>query len=397
MRTKRFLSLCCAITLVSLSYGCVPASEDEGELSSCDSFEEFGGAVEEDTTLSGCYHVTSDINVGGATLTLEPGSVLKFAQTTSLNVGGDAILDAIGTADAPILLTGEEQTRGFWKGVHFDNSNSPSNVLEHVIVEYAGGAEGWLGTPAAAVALSTQWGPTRASLRHTTIRHSAGWGFWAHDGEVTIEEFSDNTITENAEAVTVLANYFGDIDSSNSLTGNDKDYVTGSGEVSKDQTWQNLDVDYLVTSANIGEGHVTIEPGTTIMMDSNASFSVSGILTAEGTEDAPITFTGKEHAAGYWRGLHFDNSNSPSNKLVWVVIEDGGVESYLGSEKANLQLTTQWGPTRVHIDNATIRRSAGHGIFRDDGVTLTGCSQMTFNEIADNDTEPSSNGCPYQP
>ncbi|MEM9728828.1 MAG: putative Ig domain-containing protein [Myxococcota bacterium] len=74
------------------------------------------------------------------TLTLSPGSELRFAEDRRLRVGegGDAILDAQGTADDPITFTTlDSATPLYWRGIEF-SQGSDGSILDHVVVSYGG-------------------------------------------------------------------------------------------------------------------------------------------------------------------------------------------------------------------------------------------------------------------
>ena len=86
------------------------------------------------------YVVCKNLSVN-AVLTVEPGVVVAFKQATTLYVGGDGkgVLTAKGTADKPIVFTGEQKIAGFWDGIHFRNSNDVRNELNYVEISYGGG------------------------------------------------------------------------------------------------------------------------------------------------------------------------------------------------------------------------------------------------------------------
>lgn len=82
------------------------------------------------------------------TLTLEAGVELRFSQGSALIVGvtGSAVdpagLVAQGTAERPVVFTSgaDEPQAGDWQGILFNHSDAATdNLLEHVVVAYAGG------------------------------------------------------------------------------------------------------------------------------------------------------------------------------------------------------------------------------------------------------------------
>ena len=118
-----------------------------------------GGLICEDTTLTQAgspYVVGDSIVVGcGATLTIEPGVVLRFDTCRDLAVGlttfGPGTLIARGTEDEPIIFTSSALTPipGDWTGFRFGDAAIDATfdgsgnylsgcILEHAIVEFAG-------------------------------------------------------------------------------------------------------------------------------------------------------------------------------------------------------------------------------------------------------------------
>lgn len=118
-----------------------------------------GGSISTDTTLGGSiplHHVMSDVNVvGGAKLTILPGTILKFAPGTSLYVHAGSTLIANGTSSRPIIFTAlnddsvgvvlpPEISRGVpapgaWRSLGFvGNQGGPPayGSLTHAVIRY---------------------------------------------------------------------------------------------------------------------------------------------------------------------------------------------------------------------------------------------------------------------
>lgn len=143
----------------------------------------------------------------GATLTIEPGVVVQLAGGQALSF---AILQAVGTPEAPIVFTAYEPSgeegllatveaagHGYWGGLQPAGTSSTAR-LEHVVVEHAGfdgcifGASrrvAWPpecaspATPAIAVGASGALTAARCE-----VRHNAGWGLRAStSGAVLVE------------------------------------------------------------------------------------------------------------------------------------------------------------------------------------------------------------------
>ena len=79
------------------------------------------------------YIVTGNILVNsGVTLTIEPGTEVRFDQHKALLVNGELI--AIGSEDSKILFTSnqENKTPGFWGNIHFTNmANSATYIYKY--------------------------------------------------------------------------------------------------------------------------------------------------------------------------------------------------------------------------------------------------------------------------
>lgn len=92
------------------------------------------------------YRATAPILVEGPTtpvLTLSPGLTLAFDATSlSVGVGGPGGLGAVGTEEAPIVLTGVDAVPGAWGGLRLDSQTSGAlTTLRYIDVGF-GGADG---------------------------------------------------------------------------------------------------------------------------------------------------------------------------------------------------------------------------------------------------------------
>ncbi|HSN81522.1 MAG TPA: hypothetical protein VLS88_03000, partial [Polyangiales bacterium] len=77
-------------------------------------------------------------------LTVEPGAELRFAEGRRLRVGegNDGVLDARGTATAPITFTSIDPSgQTFWRGIDF-NQGADGSALDQVIISYGGSGAG---------------------------------------------------------------------------------------------------------------------------------------------------------------------------------------------------------------------------------------------------------------
>ena len=144
--------------------GCVHAGADEetcdGEDNDCDGLIDEEDACPEGTQATGVlpcdtvwtaaaspYHVTGSIVVlANCKLTIEPGTVVKFYVSDKgsdwdhrLYLQVDGELEALGTAESPIVLTADKPSpaKGNWGGLYI--MNAATHTLRHVHIMYAGG------------------------------------------------------------------------------------------------------------------------------------------------------------------------------------------------------------------------------------------------------------------
>jgi hypothetical protein len=132
---------------------------------------------------------------------------------------------------------------------------------------------------------------------------------------------------------------------------------------------------------------MTIQPGTTLKFTSEGGLLIdqTGSLNATGTADKPITFTGVTATTGSWLGLAF-RSNDPANKLVYVNVSFAGSKAFCcdyfeaADQKASVILggATLAAPVQVTIQNSTISRSGGYGVYLFKTGTLPAFSSNTF-------------------
>jgi len=122
-------------------------------------------------------------------------------------------------------------------------------------------------------------------------------------------------------------------------------------------------------------GRLTIDPGVELRFAADKYFYVSsgGSVKAEGTKVRPITFSGRLNSKGYWQGLEFSSSVNNSLKNVRVInggnsITDSGIEIDSSSSS----------PTRISLENVSVRGSQGYGIGVDEYTILNRFSKVTM-------------------
>ena len=138
-----------------------------------------GGPVPQDRTLyraGSPYRITSDIVVhNGATLTIEPGTVLLFSPGSSLLVYGRLLAE--GTAALPIVFTGENGAR--WGAIAFYYTDQ-DNRIAHATVEWTTEETADLRAQGVTAYNST------LTLSDSVIRHTEGSALHLQDSNVQV-------------------------------------------------------------------------------------------------------------------------------------------------------------------------------------------------------------------
>jgi hypothetical protein len=331
----------------------------------------------EDPTIAD-YRVTANIDVT-ADLVIEPGVVIEFESNVGLNLQGEGSLNAVGTDNENILFTGVEKTPGFWKGINIQ-SNKIDNIFNHSIVEY-GGSSGFDGAGLLANIMLNQSG--RVAIENTILRGSAGSGIYLRDGDVEIESFSNNTLTENNYPASALISKFHFFEGNNDYDGNTNDFINGMDRsLEQDVTWQSLNVPYRLTDSFIYiSSELTINAGARFIAASGAGLQVyqGGSLIAIGTAEDNISFYGEEDVRGFWSGISIE-TNDPSNELTYVNVSNGGSDGFDGGDILGNVIVDHSG--RLKMNNCTLTKSGGAGLTL--RVATAAISEFSNNTITDN-------------
>lgn len=127
-------------------------------------------------------------------LTIEPGTVVKFASGAGMEVGNNSPggrLIANGTASNPLVFTANQPapTAGYWKGISIAGDAASSSTLTNVIIEYGGYGGQYSNANLSLVS-------TSPLIRNIVARHSAGSGICINSG-TNLPRVADCTITAN--------------------------------------------------------------------------------------------------------------------------------------------------------------------------------------------------------
>jgi hypothetical protein len=383
------ISVCAALAAIVAPMAALPAA------AACTPGTAIGGTVGSPTgpatrLSAGCYVVTSDIYVpANVTFTLDPGVTLQFNATVGLLVQGDGtfVADASAVGAQPIILTTNAATpaAGQWMGIYFYNSygtvknvsvlyaghnrygtgfgirlDSSNITMDAVTVDRSGGV-GIENEPGAFPTITNSRVTNSVShgvfvngacpsITNITITGSGGYGLNLNSGI---------HCDPGATVLTAPANYTGN--GNGNRIGLAGGTVTAVGRNRLPYFGVAYDVFYDIT-VSYG-GTLTIDPGTTLRFGSANGLWVSGVLVldASPTPTTPIVFTSANAspAAGQWMGIVFNNSGSGTLENVSVL--------YAGYNNLGNQFGLRFDNEGSTVDNVSVDRSAGHGIFLNGG------------------------------
>jgi hypothetical protein len=145
-------------------------------------------------------------------------------------------------------------------------------------------------------------------------------------------------------------------------------------DVTEDTTWAAGTYRINPFRFQVSGATLTIEPCSTIQIDTKIRVLNGGNIVAIGEPDCPITFTSVEEdpLAGDWERLNILEGADNGNVFEHVVFEYGG-----GENRATVQVDSG-----ASFKNVTVRDSAGLGIKHEDGK-LFDFADMTFERIPD--------------
>jgi len=307
--------------------------------------------IDADTTLTGpgIYLLQGAVAVqAGATLTVEPGVIVKGEQGASLDVAGT--LQAVGTTSDPIIFTdyrddtvggdsngdGSATTPapGWWDGVHIRDAGGAT--LSHADIRY-GGAGSFGGTRNLTITTTGNVSLTdsfiRASSRSgieianstgshaitgTVVEDNANAGLALVNASGTLD-ISGNVFTDNPSGINIAGTAAATQNTqiaSNTITGGERGIrladpdvsptiqnnaisatsvaplVVAGGIIDENVAW-NADETYVVEAdvrVDAGVG-LTVPAGAVVKFANGQDLSVSGQLSVPGTAGDPVVFT----------------------------------------------------------------------------------------------------------
>lgn len=401
-----------------------------------------GGNVYTHTWGTNTYAVLDNIYIREGTLTLAPGSVLKFEENKYPYVNYYGNLIAEGTAEQPITFTALNGEVGGWNGLRFydgsDYNADQQSSLKHCIFEKGNEYNLYIENTHQPELIENCTFRNSASngvyiygsintFNNCTFSNSASNGVYIYNSWNT---FSNCSFEDNAQYPLYYNNaHYVDVLEDLTFTGNLYDGVAvNGGDIEADRTW-NAFTYYILENLVVGGYQwdygtyhfgLTLLPGTTLKFAEGKYMYVGtgyydcGDLHAEGTADQPIVFTSINGEIGGWNGLYFgdyaDNQTGQESVLKHCIIENGNeynlylvnsnqpslIENCLIHNSNGIGLYLNSYSTPV-VSKTTIRDNASHGIYLT-GYNLNpviGNSPENANSIYNNGGYAVYNNCDY--
>jgi hypothetical protein len=323
------------------------------------------------TKVCSPYTITDDINVNGnATLTIEPGVVLRFDPDTILSIGynSSAKLSAMGTAVAPITFTSSNTTPGAgdWAGVQLWGNTMNGSTLSYLKLDYCG-------SNSDACLVGSGVKPNRVTVDHVSFSHvgAGANAIWQKDKDsnfvISNCTFNDIASTPTQQyAISVYAPSFAGIDSTNTFNGNAMVELMGDS-ISTDTSWKNIGTIVAVTdNLSIGGAAtptLTIAAGSTFKFATDTGISIGysnpGKLVLAGTATSKITLTSLAGTPGPgdWDGITVWYNSSA--KIAYSTISYAGSTSASSSNGAVSVVSNN---DSLDIQNSTLSYSGEYGI-----------------------------------
>jgi|GEM_PF-2042748 len=328
------------------------------------------------------YVIAGDLEVArssaGDTLTLQPGTVLKFKPDVELRIGAPGSPGyLLADSDTAAITFGASDTAKapYWAGLYF--SSQGSGLMDGCLVTF-GGAGGRM----ANIYCATGSDPV---IQNNIIERSAVYGLACADA--ALPTITSNTFQHNGDhPISLFANYVPLIGADNIYTGNGENSIELKGDnITASVTWPDLGVpfalagDVSVFKPSLGDT-LTLTPGLILAFDDDVQLQIGrdgypGMLRATGLPDTMITFTSSADTAapGDWADLFCDSLGTA--ELSYCLVEYGGGSSH----GANIYAAAGG---ILDLSHSIVQHSSGDGIacWGSDSTRVTGCL-ITNNQI----------------
>ena len=285
---------------------------------------------------------------GSALLTLSAGVVLELGENSSVRVDRNGGLTLAGTATDPVTITSSADVPqpGDWGNIEVRvDSNSEHNDFDFAIIEYGGST---------LFGCVEVWFDASVAITDSTIQQCSDVGIQV-DVDAELRDFSDNTLTGNADgALSLGANGVDQLGPGTYGPNDAEGVLVVLDDVDHTATWADLGVPYAADNGFDVEGGgsdaiLTLEAGTSLLLGEEASIVVwdGGGLTLDGTQGNRVTVSSMfdTPAAGDWSHIELrGDSLAAHNVFRNTDISYGGSAPF-----GQLSLSYDAGVTLEHV------------------------------------------------
>lgn len=319
------------------------------------------------------YIIDCNLEIRGS-LIIQAGTTISFGSEAQITIDDDAFIKVLGTASKPVKFTSETKIAGAYRGIVV-LSNDVRNTFEFCNIEYAGEAS--RNNTKGSIIIGSNNDKGKASFSNCTVKNSSSAGIVFMD-DATILSFTDNeiSVTKGSSMICELSQMSA-IDVSNSFLDSDKfsGIELRNTSLRRTETTAINGVPVYFPNRSYIEGFLKIEAGSTMVMASDVSMTITGFssasgrIVANGTSAKPIQIKGEEAIPGFWAGILLSSSTT-NNSFNHVEMSDGGgrtIDCTWGCEAANLVVGGGAGiggsATSITVNNSDFSNSAGCGVF----------------------------------
>ncbi len=281
------------------------------------------GSIAADTSWNSgaVYIVTCSVSVNaGVTLTVQPGTIVRFDYGTGLTVNGD--LEAPGSSASPVVFTANTAVPapGDWQRIYLPGTRVS---MSHAILRYGGNANVGAdqnpailsGINSASITLAdsvVEHSATdgiyiqagyqcysgylgKVTLTNTIVRNNGGRGIAApqcRNGSSQALDIRNSTITGNGQYAIYVTDPITLALTGNTVSGNRVNGVGVTGGLGTITLSGDAGMPYVFEGLVIDSGAtVSVTAGAVIKFATGQGLDVNGALIAQGIADRPVVFT----------------------------------------------------------------------------------------------------------
>lgn len=297
--------------------------------------------------------VYGEFDIENAVVKIMPGAIVKFdSWTSSLRIAKGATLNAVGTAEKPILFTANSNTptKGHWEGLRFEDGASDNSVLRYCQFEYGGND-----ADAGMLYISG----CEVVVEDSEFTSSSSYAIHV-DRDGKFKSFNNNVISDcDKEAMFMHPDNVHTIGLYNVFNSGRGIYIGDTPLTEPDVTWNKQTCPYVTDGFEIGSAAgstLTLAPGITIRLENSpiviGGDSGTGKLLAAGSVSEPILFILGTASSTVPR-IQFRGGTLSGTKLSYCHFDQGGSASDLFDGVGVIELQD----AHISIENAVVRNA----------------------------------------